>query len=76
MGGLCSTHGKMSRVYKILVGKSEGKRPLRKPSRKWEDNIRLDRREIGLEDVDWIHVTQDRDHWWALVDMAMNFQLQ
>jgi hypothetical protein len=53
--------GKMKNAYNILVGKPEGKRPLGIPRRRWEDNIRMDRREIGWEDVDWMHLAQDRD---------------
>jgi hypothetical protein len=56
-----------------LVGKSEGKRPLGRPRHRWED-IRMNLREIGWEGVDWMHLTQDRDQWWALVNMVMNFQ--
>jgi hypothetical protein len=51
----------MKDVYKILVRKPEGKRPLRKPRRRWEDNIKMSHREIYLEGVDWIHLVQDRD---------------
>jgi hypothetical protein len=52
------------KVYKVLVGKPEGKRPLRRPRHRWEDGIRMDRGEIGLGDVDWIQLAQDRD-WWS-----------
>jgi hypothetical protein len=48
-------------VYKVSVGKSEGKRPLGRPRRRWEDEIRMDLREIGLGGVDWIRLAQDRD---------------
>jgi hypothetical protein len=51
----------MRKVYETLVGKPERKRPLRRPRRKWEDNIRMDLREIVREVVDWIHLAQDRD---------------
>jgi hypothetical protein len=54
-------------AYNILVGKPEGRRPLGRPRHRWEDNIKLDLREIGFRDVDWIHLAQDRDTWWALV---------
>jgi hypothetical protein len=53
-------------MYKILVGKPEGKRPLGRPRRRWEDGIRMDLREIGLGSVDWIRLAQDRDWWWLL----------
>jgi hypothetical protein len=59
--------GTMRNEYKILVGKPEGKRPLGSPRRRWEDNIRIDVREIGWEVVDWIHLAQDSDQWRATV---------
>ena len=51
----------------MLVGKPEGKRPLGRPSRRWEDNIRMDLQEVGLGYEDWIGLVQDRDRWRALV---------
>jgi hypothetical protein len=60
------------KVYKVLVGKPEGKRPLGKPRRKWEDGIRMDLREIGLGGVDWIRLAQDRNRWRAVVSAVMN----
>jgi ribosome biogenesis protein Nip4 len=62
---------KMKNAYNMLVGSSEGKRPLEKPKHRWEDNIRKDLREIVWEGVDWIHLAQDRDRWWALVNAVM-----
>jgi hypothetical protein len=53
----------MLNAYRILDGKLDGKRRLGRPSRRWEDNIRIDLKEIGLEGVDWIHLAQDRDQW-------------
>jgi hypothetical protein len=50
-------------AYNILVGRPEGRRPLRKPRRRWEDNIKIDLREIWFGDVDWIHLAQDKDRW-------------
>jgi hypothetical protein len=58
-------------AYDILVGKPEGKRPVGRPKRGWEDNIRMDLREIGWEFVDWIHLGQDRDQWQVLVNTVM-----
>jgi hypothetical protein len=58
-----------------LVGKSEGKRPLRRPRHRWEDNIRLDLGEIGWEVVDCIHLAEHRDKWLDLMNMVMNFQV-
>jgi len=57
--GSCSTHGEMKNVYKILVGKPDRKSPLGRTRRRCEDNIRIDLREIGWEDVDWIHLAQN-----------------
>jgi hypothetical protein len=53
-------------VYKILVAKPEGKRAFIRHRHRWEDNIKMDLREIGLEGVKWVHMVQDRDCWWAL----------
>jgi hypothetical protein len=55
--------GEVRKMYKVLVGKPEGKRPPRRPRRRWEDGIRMDVREIGLGGVDWIRLAQDRDRW-------------
>jgi hypothetical protein len=57
------------------MGKPEGKRPLGIPSRRWEDGIRMDLRETGWGSVSWIHSTQDRDRWRALVNTVMNLQV-
>jgi hypothetical protein len=61
-------------VYRFLVGRPEGKRPLRRPRRKWVDNIRKDLGEVGWSDVYWICLTQDRDKWRALVNAVMNLR--
>jgi hypothetical protein len=53
--------GEVRGAYNILVGRPEGRRPLERPRRRWEDNIKMDRGEIGFGDVDWIHLAQDRD---------------
>jgi hypothetical protein len=60
------------KVYKVLVGKIEGKRPLGRPKRRWEDGIRMDLREIGLGGVDWIRLAQDRGRWRDVVSAVMN----
>jgi hypothetical protein len=65
----------MRNAYNILVGKLEGKRPLGRPRRRWEDNIRMDLREIGWEGVDWMHLAQDRDKWRARVNRVMNLRV-
>jgi hypothetical protein len=62
-------------AYRILVGKPEGKRPLGRPRRSWEDNIRMDLREIGWGGMDWIDLAQDRDQWRVLVNMVMNLRV-
>jgi hypothetical protein len=67
--------GEERKVYKVLVGKPEGKRPLGRPRRRWEDGIRMDLRKIGLEDVDWIRLAQDRDRWRAVVSAVMNLRV-
>jgi hypothetical protein len=64
--------GEEIKVYKVLVGKPEEKRPLRRPRRRWEDVIRMDLRETGLGGVDWIRLAQDRDRWRAVVNAVMN----
>jgi hypothetical protein len=62
-------------AYRILVGKLEGKRPLGRPRRRWEDNIRIDLRETGWGDMDWNDLSQDRDQWRALVNTVMNLRV-
>jgi ribosome biogenesis protein Nip4 len=64
--------GEERNVYKVLMVKPEGKRPLERPRHRWEDGIRMDLREIGWGSVDWIHLAQYRDRWWAVVNMVMN----
>jgi hypothetical protein len=61
-------------AYRILVGKPEGKRPLGRPRREWE-MLKMDLREIGWADMDWIDSAQDRDQWKALVNTVMNLQV-
>jgi hypothetical protein len=62
-------------VYKVLVGKPEGRRPLGRPRRRWEDGIRMALREIGLRGLDWIRPAQDRDRWRAVVSAVMNLRV-
>ena len=62
-------------VYRVLVGKSEGKRPLGRPRRRWVDNIRMDLQEVGCGYKDWIGRAQDRDRWRTLVSAVMNLQV-
>jgi len=62
-------------VYRVLVGKPEGKRPLGRPRRRWEDNIKMNLQEVGCGGVDRIELIQDRDRWRALVTAVMNLRL-
>jgi hypothetical protein len=62
-------------AYRILVGKPEGKRPLRRPRRRWVDNIKIDFRETGWDGMDWIDISQDREQWRALVNTVMNLRV-
>jgi hypothetical protein len=62
-------------VYRVLIGKPVGKRPLGRPRRRWEDGIRMDLREICWGSVDWIQLAQDRDRWRALVNTVMNLRV-
>jgi hypothetical protein len=62
-------------VYKVLMGKPEGKRPLGRPRHRWEDGIRMDLRDIGWGSVEWTQLAQDRDRWWAIVNTVMNLQI-
>jgi hypothetical protein len=64
--------GEERKVYKVLVGRPEGKRPLGRPRRRWKDGIRIDLREIGCGSVEWIQLAQDRDRWRAVVSAVMN----
>jgi hypothetical protein len=57
------------------MGNPEGKRPLGRPRRRWEDGIRMNLREVGLGDVDWIRLAQDRDRWRAVVSAVMNLRV-
>jgi hypothetical protein len=65
--------GEERNVYKVLMGKPEGKRPLERPRCRWEDGIRMDLREIGWGNVDCIQLAQDR--WWAVVNTVMNLRV-
>ena len=58
-------------LYRVLVGKPEGKRPLVRPRHRWEDNIKMDLQAMGCGSVDWIGLAQDRDRWWALVNVVI-----
>ena len=66
MGG-AARMGEERGVYRVVVGKPEGKRPLGRPRRRWEDNIKMDLQEVGGDGGDWMELAQDRDRWRALV---------
>jgi hypothetical protein len=67
--------GEGRNVYRVLVGRPEGKRPLERPRRRWEDGIKMDLREVGWGGVKWIHLAQDRDRWRAVVNAVMNLRV-
>ena len=67
--------GEEEGVYRVLVGKPEGKRPLGRPRRRWVDNIRMDLQEVGCGYVDWIGLARDRDRWRTLVSAVMNLRV-
>jgi transposase len=61
-------------VYRVLVGRPECKRPLGRPRRRWEDNIMMDLREVGIDGANWIQLAQDRAQWRAFVNMVMKLR--
>ena len=62
-------------TYRVLVGRSEGMRPLGRPRHRWEDNMKFDLQEVGWGGMDWIELAQDRDRWRALVNAVMNLRV-
>jgi hypothetical protein len=75
VGGACGTHGEGRGVYRVLVGRPEGKRPLGRPRRRWEDNIQIDLREIGIDEANWIRLALERVRWRAFVHTVMNLRV-
>jgi len=67
--------GEKRGVYRALVGKHEGKRPLGRPRRKWEDSIKMDFQEVGCGGMEWIELAQDRNKWRALVSAVINLRV-
>ncbi|KAJ4438708.1 hypothetical protein ANN_14655 [Periplaneta americana] len=67
--------GESGNAYRVLVGRPEGKRPLGRPRHRWEDNIKMDLREVGYDGRDWINLAEDRDQWRAYVRAAMNLRV-
>ena len=74
-GGHGASTGEKAGVYRLLVGKPEGKSPLGRPRCKWEDNIKMDLKEVGCGSMDWIELAEDRDRWRALVNAVMNLRV-
>jgi len=62
-------------VYRVLVGRPEGKRPLGRPRRRWEDNINIDLREVGIDGVNWIQLAEDNVQWRVCVNTVMNIRV-
>ena len=75
MGGACGAYGGGERCAQVLVRKPEGKRPLGRPRRRWEDNIKMDLQEVGEGCGDWMELAQDRDRWRALVSTVRNLRV-
>jgi len=75
MGGHVACMGEGRGVYRVLVGKPEGKRPLGRPRCRWEDNIKMDLEEVGCECMDWIELAQDRDRWRVLVNVVVTLRV-
>ena len=73
--GYVARMGEERGVYRVLVGKPEGRRPLGRPRRRWVDNIRIDLQEVGCGYMDWIGLAQDRDRWRTLVSAVMNLRV-
>jgi hypothetical protein len=67
--------GEGRKVYRVMVGKPEGNRPLGRPRRRWEDRVKMDIREIGWGGVEWIHLAQDMDRWRAVVNAVMKLRV-
>jgi len=74
MDGACGAYGEGRGVHRVLVGKPEGKRPLGRPRHRWEENIKMDIREVG-GGGDWMDLAQDRGRWRALVNTVMNLRV-
>jgi hypothetical protein len=74
MGGACSTDGESKGVYRVMVGKPVGMRPLGRPRRRWEDNIKMDLQKVGFRGMDWIDLAQDWNRRRATVNAVKNLR--
>jgi len=72
IGGACSKYGGEGRVYRVLVGKPDGRKPLGRYRRGWKDNVKMDLREVKYGGTDWIDLAQDTERWRALENAVMN----
>ena len=75
MGEACSTYSEKRGESPGLMEKHEGKKPLGRPRRKWQDNIKMDLQEVGCEGIDWFDLDQDRDRWRAVANAVMNLRV-
>jgi len=75
MGGACIAYGERSCVYRVLVTKPEGKRPVGRLMHKWEDNINMDLQEVRCGNMVWFELAQDRDRWLALLNAVGNLRV-
>jgi hypothetical protein len=74
MSGPCNTNGEKRSAFRLMPGKSERERLLRRPKRRWVDNIRMDLGKVGWGDVDWIGLAKDRNRWRTLVNSVLNLR--
>jgi len=75
MGAACGLYGERSGLYRILLGKPEGKRQLGRPRHRWDDKIKMDLQEVGCVSMDWIDLAHDSARWWALVSVIMKLRV-
>jgi hypothetical protein len=75
VGGTCGTIEEGRGFYSVLVGRPEGKKPLGRPRSRWEDNIKMDLREIGIDGANWVRLAQDKVQWRAFVNTVMNLRV-
>jgi len=75
MGRACRAYGGVEKCIQCFGGENKGKRPLGRPRRRWEDNIKMDLHELGCRGMDWIELAQERDRWRALVNAVMNLRV-